>query len=95
MFRAVGFKPAAVTEVIEHIGFQIQAEWLEYLVLHTDTQVNGPLITWLDVTLQSVRRVGCYDIFLIKRTMDWHLECHTTGCISIEATFSPYTIGQS
>ena len=29
MLRAIGFKAAAISEVVEHVGFQIQTERLE------------------------------------------------------------------
>ena len=37
MLSAVGFKTTAVSEIIEHVGFQVQTERIEYIVLHTNT----------------------------------------------------------
>ena len=52
MLRAISLKTAAIAKVIEHVRFQIQAERLEYLVLHTGSQVDGPLAAGLDVAPQ-------------------------------------------
>ena len=95
MLGAIGLYSAAIPKVIEHIGFKVQTEWLEYFVLHTDTQVHRQLITWLDVASQRERRVGRNDILFIKRTVDRHFKCHTSRRICVKASLAPYTIGQA
>lgn len=95
MLGAIGLYSAAIPKVIEHVGFKVQTEWLEYFVLHTDTQVHRQLITWLDVASQRERRVGRNDILFIKRTVDRNFKCHTSRRICVKASLAPYTIGQA
>ena len=87
MLCAVGFETAAIPEVVEHIGFQIQAEGLEYPVLYTDAQVHRPLTVRLETALQRVRRVGCHDVLLLKRAVDRHFKCYAACRICAEPSF--------